>query len=91
MKTLETYTRNGYTFTLVKRLGNHAVFRGVRKNGTVTTYETIKVLSHNGREIHGKKIPPAEYAPCDATWGSKGWTYTTEEMAINALDMLEPV
>ena len=84
MKLLQTYQRNGYTFTVDNRIGNHAAYEGT-KAGHASTYETIAIQHHNGREIHGKQIPPAEYPPSNAEWGSKGWTYSTEEKAKRKL------
>jgi hypothetical protein len=36
----------------------------------------------------GNVIPPAEFAPSDESWGSKGWTYTIEADALKKFDEL---
>ena len=88
MKTLETYNKNGYQFTLIARAGKHGAYKGTRSTGS-TTYEVIEILHHNGREVFGKVWPAAEYAPSDRQWGTKGWTYTTEEAAMQKLNKME--
>ena len=80
MKTLTTYSKNGYHFSQLKRIGNIAAFEGIRESGA-KTFEVIHVQSHEGREIHGKDVAPAEYPPGNALWGVKGWTYQTDEAA----------
>jgi hypothetical protein len=84
MKTLQTYNRNGYTFTQLKRIGNVAAFEGKRE-GFMSTFEVIKIQSHNGREIHGTYCEPAEYPPCNAQWGVCGWSYQKESPALSRL------
>jgi len=80
MKTLTEYKRNGYAFTLISRLGDHAIFRG--NSGTsMENYEVIKIQSHQGREWDGVFCPPAEYPPSNNQWGTKGWTFNDRESA----------
>lgn len=80
MKTLKTYSKNGYKFTELKRVGNVAAFEGIREGGA-KTFEVIHIQSHDGREIHGNVVAPAEYPPGNAQWGVKGWTYQTDDAA----------
>ena len=80
MKILETYSKNGYNFSQLKRVGNIAAFEGIRES-VAKTFEVIHIQSHDGREIHGSIVAPAEYPPGNAQWGVKGWTYQTEDAA----------
>ena len=80
MKILETYSKNGYNFSQLKRVGNIAAFEGIREGGA-KTFEVIHIQSHDGREIHGNIVAPAEYPPGNAQWGVKGWTYQTDDAA----------
>ena len=88
MKRLIEYKKNGYSFTLVKRLGDNAIFRGTRTDHgeTSQSYEVIMIQSHNGLNIHGNESPAAEYRPSDSQWGSKAWTYQTIEKAQEKFD-----
>tara|TARA_R110002012_G_scaffold319310_1_gene539377 strand:- start:410 stop:715 length:306 start_codon:yes stop_codon:yes gene_type:complete len=80
MKKLKEYNKNGFKFTLLKRIGDIAAFEGVRESGAIT-FEVIHIQSHDGREIHGNVVVPSEYPPSNAQWGSKGWTYQTDSGA----------
>lgn len=40
-------------------------------------FETVIVGGHDGYEIAGNKIEPAETLPSNEQWGQKGWTYGT--------------
>ena len=84
MKQLTNYRKHGNDFLLIKRSGNVGLFQEKKYN----SYEVITIQSHNGREIMGNLIPPAEFAPSDESWGSKGWTYTIEADALKKFDEL---
>jgi len=88
MKTLETYSKNGYQFTLVKRIGKHATYRGCKKDSKASTYETIEIQHHNGMVIRNRDWVPAEYPPHNGLWGVKGWTYATQDKALDKLETL---
>jgi len=87
MKKLERYRKNGFDFTELKRKGNIAIFRGENKG--ISTYEVIKVKSHNGMNLHGAFIEAKEYPPSDEEWGAKGWTFQTLKGAENKFNELE--
>lgn len=84
MKKLTQYRKHGKDFLLIKRSGNIGLFKENKYN----SYEVIIIQSHNGREIMGNVIPPAEFAPSDESWGSKGWTYTIEADALKKFNEL---
>ena len=44
-------------------------------------YEVIAIKRHNGYEIAGVKMPPAEMYPSDGQWGDWGHTCTSREDA----------
>jgi hypothetical protein len=81
MKTLEYYTKNGHEFTMFVRAANLAIFHGKRIGGKSDTWEVIYIQSHDGREIGGRYLPPAEFPPSNEQWGSKGWTYRDQRFA----------
>jgi len=74
MKQLTEYKRNGLTWQLLTRKGNAAIFQS--RYG----YEVIVIQSHNGRTIAGNYCEPAEYPPSNEQWGSKGWSYRTDQL-----------
>ena len=84
MKRLTSYhSRNGYPFNVIERRGNIALAEG----GSIG-YEVFEVQSHDGREIGGKQFEPAEYAPSNEQWGTKGWSFKYEASARRKFDEL---
>lgn len=88
MKILTEYKKNGYTFHQHKREGDFAIFKGTQEGNKHENWEVIQIQSHNGRTIMGNECPPAEYAPSNEQWGSKGWSYTRLEDAEEKLEKL---
>lgn len=82
MKKLTEYKKNGRTWRVVNRSGDIAIFASDQ------FYEVIMIQSHNGREIHGKHFPAAEYPPSNEQWGSKGWSFSDEKKARFKLEKL---
>lgn len=87
MKQLIEYKKNGHLFTLYCRAGDVAIFHGKRIGGRSETWECIHIQSHNGREIGGKFVEPAEYPPGNEQWGAKGWTYQNPELARDRFEV----
>jgi len=78
MKTLTRYrSPKGFEWQIIERIGNIAL---AQSGGTVG-FEVFEMQSHNGREIHGKWFEPAEYAPSNEQWGTKGFSFKTEAKA----------
>jgi hypothetical protein len=70
MKLLPIEMKNhGYSMKQIKRTDKVAMYS---KCGG---YEVVLVQKHNGYEIKGIKIDPAEYLPKDEDFGTKGWYY----------------
>lgn len=63
-------TNHGHKMKLLKRTDNVAMYS---KCGG---YEVVLVQKHNGYEIKGIKIEPAEYLPKDEDFGVKGWYFS---------------
>ena len=87
MDKLYEYRKHGRTFRLFQRMRNVAIFR-CSELSAFSPFEVILIQSHNGREIAGRIVPPREYPPSDAQWGSKGWTFRTEEAAVAKFERL---
>ena len=84
MKKLTRYrSKNGYEWNVIERRGDIALAHG----GSIG-FEVFEVQSHNGREIGGKWCEPAEFAPSNEQWGSKGWSFKREEPAREKFDEL---
>jgi hypothetical protein len=88
-KISKVFKQKGFNFTQIKRIEDFAIYKKIPVNGTHTSYEVIIVSRHNGYELGGQKIEPAETYPSSSQWGTKGWTYTTLKDAETAFTALK--
>jgi hypothetical protein len=88
-KLAKNFKQKGFNFSQVKRDGDFAIFEKVPVNGTHTSYEVIIISRHNGYELGGQYIEPAETYPSSSQWGTKGWTHTTLKSAEAKLKALK--
>ena len=86
MKTLTTYTKNKYEYTIILREGDLAISFGKSRISDATTWEVFQVQSHNGLTIGGVYMPPAEFCPSNEQWGTKGWTALNKDRAFEILN-----
>ena len=97
MKLLTEYSKNGYHFTLVKRVEDAAIFQGVKPTSSSNNWEVIRIQ----KTLGGARIfttpegikktvqfEAKEYPPSDSEWGDKGWTCLTLEAAEEKLSQL---
>jgi len=71
-----TYRQAGREFTITKRKGDIAFAECSDPSGG---FEVFRVHRHDGREISGKRIEPAEFIPSANQWGSHGWSFLPSE------------
>ena len=69
---------HGYLMKQVKRTEKTAMYS---KAGG---YEVVIVQRHDGYEIKGNWVEPAEYLPKDEDFGTKGWYFGGSEALQNA-------
>ena len=78
MKILEhQISKNGFTLTQIKRTGDVVLLesRHAANPNEKPQYEVCRVQHHNGREMFGVRLEPAEFLPSSAQWGQLGWSY----------------
>jgi hypothetical protein len=87
----ESFTSKGFKLQQVKRDGDIAIYKKQLDDGESENYhyEVIAIKRHNGYEIAGVKMPPAEMYPSDSQWGDWGYTCTTIEDANKRFDELQ--
>jgi hypothetical protein len=74
----DTYRKNGFTYELITREGDIAIFQQrLRPGAGCLAYEVIIVQKDPDRTIAGAFIPAHERAPGNPDWGRYGWTYPT--------------
>lgn len=77
MKVLPKVIQNkGFNLKQIKRIGDKAIYEQTKKDQTSKSYEVIRISRHNGYELGGQKIAPAETYPGSSQWGTNGWTFS---------------
>ena len=75
------FNKKGFTYTLLKREGNRAIYQQTRPGTSINNYEVVKIGKHNGYTMGGVYIEPSETYPGSSLWGILGWTCTSLEDA----------
>jgi hypothetical protein len=78
----------GFKYKQIHREDNYAIYERKYIDSINKHYEAIKIQSHNGMEIAGKKLPPSEFYPSSNSWGRYGFTCITKQEAYNRLDRM---
>jgi len=84
LKILEdNFNSKGFNLSLVKREGDVAIYKKTLENSETDAhdFEVIAIKRHNGYEIAGIKMPPAEMYPSNTQWGDWAYTCTNREDA----------
>jgi len=69
--------KNGFEHTQLFRDGDIAIFHKVHLNPHFDAgFETVVISRHDGYEMGGVQIEPAECYPSPEMWGTRGWTFT---------------
>jgi hypothetical protein len=88
MKILEKeFDSRGFHFTQIARKDNHAIYQKVKDSGG-KSFEVIQIRNHDGYEIAGVAVPPAEMYPSSESWGTLGFTYLRFEAAKERFEKL---
>lgn len=75
------FKKKGFTYKQVKREGGKAIFHQTRPGSSISNYEVVKIGRHNGYNMGGSYIAPAETYPGSSLWGISGWTCQSLEAA----------
>lgn len=86
----ETFTKDKFTYTQVRREGDVAIYRQQKAPHTWERFEVGIVQKHDGYVIAGKSFEPAEFWPRSEDWGKLGWTYTNLSDAKKRMATLLP-
>lgn len=77
-----TFRKSGWDYKVISRDGDIAVLEQSKPGNDTKFFETVHVLRHNGYEIAGNKVAPAEHLPSSEQWGTLGFTYRDKESAF---------
>lgn len=85
MKILDKkFTNKNFSYKQIIRENNVAIYEQslIDPTESITKrYEVIVIRSHDGYEINGNKVAPAEMYPSANHWGILGWTCLDMESA----------
>lgn len=76
-----------FEYRAILRKGMHAVY-AQWQYGCIVAYEAFRIMSHNGYELAGTWIEPAESMPSASAWGIHGFTLPTKEAAIRKMALM---
>jgi len=83
------YSKNGFEHTQLFREGDIAIFHKVHLNPRFDAgFETVIISRHDGYEMAGVMIEPAECYPSPEMWGTRGWTFQNLLSARNKFTRL---
>ena len=89
MKKIENvFIKAGFRHELVARENNIAIYKRTQLGTPRSHYEVVRINSHNGYNMGGAYIVPAETYPGNSLWGIQGWTHVTVEAAKKNFDKL---
>ncbi len=78
----EEFVLSGFSFLLLQRIGDIAVFQRTKPGWQKPHYEVMKVKKHEEYKIKDKHFPAAEYLPDAEEWGGLGFTYNSLDLAL---------
>ena len=76
------FRKDGFDYRLITREGDFAIYEQRWQDSENVCYEVIRIQRHEGYEIAGQFIEPAEIFPSSQRWGVDGWTVQTKDAAF---------
>ena len=68
------FKKKGFNYKQVRREGMKAIYLQTRDDSQMSNYEVVRLGRHNGYNMGGSHIEPAETYPGSSLWGIMGWT-----------------
>ena len=75
------FKKKGFNYKQVRRDGMKAIYLQTRDDSQMSNYEVVRLGRHNGYNMGGSHIEPAETYPGSSLWGIMGWTCTDLDSA----------
>jgi hypothetical protein len=83
-----TFRSKGFDYKQTQRVGDVAMFEQTKPTLSRTWYEIVLVQRHQGYQIGGVDVLPAETMPSTSQWGRLGFTYRDPKEAQRRFDEL---
>ena len=85
---IDYHLRRYHEYCIEQRDGMKAIFQQTRDDSSLNNYEVVKIGRHNGYNMGGSFIEPAETYPGSSLWGITGWTCTSIDSALSRYEQL---
>lgn len=83
--------KNGFTYRQFDRNAYKAIYSQFCHDAKkIIAYEVFHVKSHNGYEIQGNYIEPAEMYPSNESFGVSAWSIKDKDDALTKYVSLQP-
>lgn len=82
------FKKKGFDYKQIKRDGMKAIYQQTRVGTSMSNYEVVKLGRHNGYNMGGAFIEPAETYPGSSLWGIMGWTCQDLDKAMERYQTL---
>jgi hypothetical protein len=81
------FQRDGFNYRQIAREGNAAIYEQTWSGCAEPSvcYEVIRIRRHEGFQINGRFVEPAEIYPKADAWGVDGFTLTDKDAAFAKL------
>lgn len=87
-KLTNSFTVDGFVFTLIKRQNDIALFKKRKPGHSQDHFEVVRIQHHNAVSIRGRPYPNREAMPPNESWGTDGFSYLSLERAECGYDTL---
>lgn len=84
----ESFTKDKFSFSLLQRTGNVALFSKSKPHINRPFFEVVKVQQSEEHSIAGHLIPASEHLPSSESWGTSAWSYSSLQDAQSKFQSL---
>lgn len=87
----KNFRSDSFDFEQICRENNVAIYKKSKRgiDGPIESFETVLIDRHDGFEIAGNVVEPAEVYPPNSAWGKHAWSHKTLEAAQTKFEWLK--
>ncbi len=78
------FRRHGFNYRQIARQGDAAIYEQTwnGRDNPSPCWEVVRIRRHEGFQIRGRFVEPAEVYPNSEAWGTDGFTFSDKEAAF---------
>ena len=80
------FKKNGFNYRQIVRQGDWAIYEQSKPTISRSWFEVVNIGRHDGYEVRGQRIEPAETYPPSESWGKRGFTCWNLDDALKKLE-----